>query len=383
MPRENGLTRLYVQLPSNFTEASPSASSPHRHPTAEAMIDIARRNLHPYSLTYQYCDWYTVYRVGQRIATRFVDPTCRVFLGGDAVHTHTPKGGQGMNTSMQDAFNLGWKMAGVLNAQLQPSILATYESERRPVAQELVDIDLELSSQLSAAGPKSRERMAAVYARLRAFSDGSAITYPASPIVAVAPPTPTPTTANTNIPHHPAAPHLKLGGRFPIHPLTDQSTGIPHPSLRLLKTNGRFRLVLFAGDVSRPAQLARVNALGAALAAPNGLLTRHNPAPPQTPLIDVLLVYAAPTAQTEAADFDATFRPANLPHGGIDHHRIFGDGPPPVGDERMSVGAMHAALGIDVDLGALVVVRPDQYVAWVGALEDVEACAGWFAGFVV
>lgn len=65
----------------------------------------------------------------------------RVFLAGDAVHTHSPKAGQGMNISMQDCYNLGWKLGLVIKGVAQPSILNTYQSERRRVAQDLIAFD--------------------------------------------------------------------------------------------------------------------------------------------------------------------------------------------------------------------------------------------------
>lgn len=65
------------------------------------------------------------------------------------MHTHSPKAGQGMNVSMQDTYNLGWKLALVIKGIAQPSILSTYEDERRRVAQELIAIDHRLSRQFS------------------------------------------------------------------------------------------------------------------------------------------------------------------------------------------------------------------------------------------
>jgi 2-polyprenyl-6-methoxyphenol hydroxylase-like FAD-dependent oxidoreductase len=59
----------------------------------------------------------------------------------DAVHTHSPKAGQGMNVSMQDAFNLGWKLGLVCLRKMQRSILSTYELERKQIAQQLIDFD--------------------------------------------------------------------------------------------------------------------------------------------------------------------------------------------------------------------------------------------------
>ncbi|GFF59206.1 phenol 2-monooxygenase, partial [Aspergillus udagawae] len=74
--------------------------------TPEIILKSAQPILQPYKLDYAYCDWWTAYQIGQRVGDRFSLHE-RVFLAGDAVHTHSPKAGQGMNVSMQDTVNYG------------------------------------------------------------------------------------------------------------------------------------------------------------------------------------------------------------------------------------------------------------------------------------
>jgi 2-polyprenyl-6-methoxyphenol hydroxylase-like FAD-dependent oxidoreductase len=81
-------------------------------------------------------NWFSVYRVHNRVADRFRQG--RVFLAGDAGHVHSPAGGQGMNTGIGDAVNLAWKLAAVLAERADPSLLDSYEAERLPFAQSLV-----------------------------------------------------------------------------------------------------------------------------------------------------------------------------------------------------------------------------------------------------
>src|SRR6185437_14901813 len=69
-----------------------------------------------------------------KLVANFVLIRCRVFLTGDAAHTHSPKGGQGMNVSIQDTYNLTWKLGSVITRVAHPCILDTFEPERRPVA---------------------------------------------------------------------------------------------------------------------------------------------------------------------------------------------------------------------------------------------------------
>ena len=74
--------------------------------------------------------------INSRIASRY--QVGRVILVGDAAHVHSPIGGPGLNLGLQDAVNLGWKLAAVLSGRVEPTLLATYETERRPAAERLI-----------------------------------------------------------------------------------------------------------------------------------------------------------------------------------------------------------------------------------------------------
>lgn len=82
-------------------------------------------------------NWFTTYRLHHRMADNFRSQRC--FLVGDAAHIHSPVGGQGMNTGLQDAYNLAWKLAGVINNQFTEPILDSYAAERMPVAKDLLN----------------------------------------------------------------------------------------------------------------------------------------------------------------------------------------------------------------------------------------------------
>lgn len=99
IPRENKLVRLYIQLQSAI--GASGAKVDRSWITPELILGQAQKIIAPYKLTYSYCDWWTAYQIGQRVGDRF-SLMERVFLAGDAVHTHSPKAGQGMNVSMQD-----------------------------------------------------------------------------------------------------------------------------------------------------------------------------------------------------------------------------------------------------------------------------------------
>jgi 2-polyprenyl-6-methoxyphenol hydroxylase-like FAD-dependent oxidoreductase len=93
----------------------------------------------------------TTYRFRQRVAERLVDDP--VVLLGDAAHTHSPAGGQGMNTGIQDAADLAWRLTECLHHDGGPDVLAGYEAERRPVAQELIAFTGQLTALATLTDP--------------------------------------------------------------------------------------------------------------------------------------------------------------------------------------------------------------------------------------
>ncbi len=109
------------------------ALAPGIEVTPEEALGSLRRQL---GIDHRSLDWFSTYRVHHRCATRFrVGP---VFLAGDAAHVHSPVGGQGMNTGLQDAHHLALTIADVRHGRAEPAALDRYEAERRPVARHLV-----------------------------------------------------------------------------------------------------------------------------------------------------------------------------------------------------------------------------------------------------
>ena len=98
--------------------------------------------------------WVALYRVNHRAAKTFRNG--RIFIAGDAAHEHVPIGGQGMNTSIQDAFNLAWKLAQVMHGNAQPLLLDSYQAERHPVAESLLRGTDEAYTKLLKAGDLGR-----------------------------------------------------------------------------------------------------------------------------------------------------------------------------------------------------------------------------------
>ena len=144
LPREGGyIFRMYVEL----DKLRPDEKASQRKLTQADMIAAANRILRPYTIDVKEVVWWSIYDIGHSITDRFddvpegVDRNPRVFTAGDACHTHSPKAGQGMNVSMQDTFNLGWKLVHVLQGRAQASLLRSYSKERLTEAKRLVETD--------------------------------------------------------------------------------------------------------------------------------------------------------------------------------------------------------------------------------------------------
>jgi phenol 2-monooxygenase len=122
IPREGGyLVRLYIEL----DKLKENQRISRDNITPEYLSAAANRIMQPYTLDVKQVAWWSVYEIGQRLTTAFDDAgpdrLPRVFLAGDACHTHSPKAGQGLNTSVNDTWNLGWKLAHVLTGRAGPT----------------------------------------------------------------------------------------------------------------------------------------------------------------------------------------------------------------------------------------------------------------------
>ena len=225
IPREGGyLVRLYVEL--TALEAGERIAS--RKITADDLIAKARRILNPYTLEVKEIPWWSVYDIGQRLTDKFDDvPEAkaetrlpRVFIAGDACHTHSPKAGQGMNVSMQDAFNLGWKLAAVLRKRCAPHLLHSYSAERHAIAKELIDFDREWAAILAsanrhgdAADPAETQDYFVKHAR---YTAGTATHY--APSILTADPRHQHLARGFVIgKRFPSAPVIRLGDAKPVH----------------------------------------------------------------------------------------------------------------------------------------------------------------------
>ncbi|KAF3020152.1 hypothetical protein E8E14_009179 [Neopestalotiopsis sp. 37M] len=140
IPRERNMTRFYIEM-------KETASS--KDLGQEYVMQRARDILSPYKVEWKNVEWFGKYQVAQKVASKFMDPTQRIFIGGDASHSHSPKAAQGMNTSVHDTWNLGWKLNLAVRGLAKPVLLQTYEEERKKIGQDLIDFDYEHANQIA------------------------------------------------------------------------------------------------------------------------------------------------------------------------------------------------------------------------------------------
>ncbi|MBN9225307.1 MAG: phenol 2-monooxygenase [Microbacterium sp. SCN 70-27] len=372
IPREGGyLCRVYVDL------GAVAADDDHRvrQTPIEEIIRRANEILHPYTLDVKQVAWSSVYEVGHRVTDRFDDvapeeeseASPRVFLAGDACHTHSAKAGQGMNVSMQDGFNLGWKLGAVVTGASPASLLATYSAERRPVAQQLIDFDREWSS-LMARKPEEisdPEDLATYYLATAEFPSGFMTQYaPGTAVVA--------SDAQQDL-----ATGFPLGKRFKSAPVTLVADGNVVHLGHHATADGRWRIYVFAG-ADGIAEGSDAAALAAWLASPGGLVARHTPeGADRDALFDVKLIVPQSFDEVDATTVPEIVRPKSGPLGIPDWEKVFSAAP-----TRWNDVDIYAERGISRG-GAVVVVRPDQYVAHITALDATESLSAFFGRWLL
>ncbi|KAK3485774.1 putative phenol 2-monooxygenase [Neurospora hispaniola] len=397
IPRENRIVRLYIQLKEVVPDASGRAD--RSKITPDLIFRAAQKILAPYKLDYEYCDWWTAYQIGQRVGNSY-DVHNRVFLAGDAVHTHSPKAGQGMNVSMQDTFNLGWKVALVLKGICKRDILATYQSERRRIAQDLIEFDHKFSRLFSGRPAKDlmdaegidMEEFKRAFMRGNLFASGMQVDYGPSNLVVKSgnwrelgdrSEKSAKLLAKAKISDdkfakkQALATGIPVGKRLASFKVVSQADARPWHLQERLKSDGRFRIVLFAGKILSPQQKARVDRFCAKLDAPESFLRRITPADKAIDsVIDVLTIHASPRKDTELLrDFPDILHPFDQ-HLGWDYTKVYADDV----SYHEGFGNAYKNYGVDKEKGCVVVLRPDHYVAWVGDIDDFEDMESYFEG---
>ena len=367
IPREGGhLFRMYVDL----GEVAADDRGAVRKTTIEQIIAKANAIIHPYTLDVRNVAWHSVYEVGHRLTDRFDDVlpeelgtrTPRVFITGDACHTHSAKAGQGMNVSMQDGFNIGWKLGHVLEGRSPESLLSTYSAERQVVAKNLIDFD-KVWSTLMAKKPEEFENPSELedfYVRTAEFPAGFMTEYSPSMVVAEAT-------------HQQLATGFPVGKRFKSAPVVRVCDTNPVQLGHQATADGRWRIYVFA-DQAAPGQQAGAPSPAADLAAwlataPDSPLAATPAGADRDAWFDVKVIYQQDHTGIDIGNVPAVFKPEVGPFKLPYLEKVYGTDP---------AADIFELRGIDRG-GVIVVVRPDQYVANVLPLTATAELAAFFA----
>ncbi|TFL03010.1 phenol 2-monooxygenase [Pterulicium gracile] len=438
IPRESNLTRFYVQLQAG--EDGKGAHYTRDSATQDICIARAKKIFEPFQLEFGYVDWFSVYQIGQRIATNYTLDQ-RVFLGGDATHTHSPKAGQGMNISMLDMYSLAWKLnlieKGVGSREV---LLPTYEQERRGVAEELLKFDSEYSRLFSGRGPSLQSTASS------SSLGGSSTPTTDDPISAKAPQAPGPDpgvkaavdaekfigvfkknafftsgcgavyfenalnalpngSVVSQSPHghafNPSGGTLIAGQRLTPGKVTRVSDANQVRLQQQVKMNGAFRIHIFAGDL--PKTKERLAGFAKWIDSPESFFNLYRPqGGVKASVLDGVLT----SGEFHSTEVDETHRrnpffafltvvATHYYDWEIDHlpgclrlyrDQVYCDNIP---DHRVPVpgneAPLHHKYGVDRSQGQIIVVRPDGYVGAVVPLaeEGWLALSEYFAGFLV
>lgn len=373
LPREGGhLVRLYVEL--DNLDGSERAAD--RGMGAEHIIAKARRIFQPFGLDVKEIVWWSIYEIGHRLTDKFDDVpksqvakrSPRVMLAGDACHTHSPKAGQGMNVSMGDTFNLGWKLISVLTGRADASLLHSYSAERRAAAKGLVEFDHKWARVVGARGEDvatgSLPRVAREFVNNLPFTCGLTIQYEPSALTGAAT-------------HQPLATGFDIGKRFHSAPVVRLADAKPMHLGHAIAADARFRLFVFApaDDTGLP---------GGAIATLCDWL-EHDPASPVRrhtapeedvdAVIDTRAIFQQDFRTLDFGAMPTLLRPRVGRYAMCDYEKVF------CADNKRGDDIFEMR-GVDRAAGCIVIVRPDQYVGHVLPMHAHDALAGYFAAIL-
>ncbi|KAH9218954.1 FAD binding domain-containing protein [Leptodontidium sp. 2 PMI_412] len=309
----------------------------------EAAVAEAIASVKPFSLKFKQVDWWTIYSVGQRIARNFLTKDC-VFLAGDACHTHSSGAAQGMNTGLHDACNLGWKLSLVLDGLAPHSLLETYESERLPNVQKLINYDKDISRLMTMQLPISwkgdpnadpNEILGVVMAEASTFTSGLSIAFDINNINVKG-------SFGSNATSAPVSP----GQRGPDVQLTKPGTNEATRLHRETPNNAKFHIVVFAGEPEHTSESLSV--LTETLGTSNVFSKASLP-----------ISWLTIAAKSGPSAFELL---GVMPFGKVFY------------DEKQTA---HLRYGVNVKEGAVVVLRPDGWVGTatklgVSSVEELE-----------
>ena len=373
LPREGGYVfRMYVEL----DKLRPDEKAAQRKLTQNDMIAAANRIIKPYSIDVKEVVWWSIYDIGHSITDKFddvpegQDRNPRVFTAGDACHTHSPKAGQGMNVSMQDTFNLGWKLVHVLQGRADARLLRSYSKERLTEAKRLVETDHEWARIMSAPTTQAERdgleepRIIRQFKANLEFTGGTAVKYDTSWLFAPGA-------------HQALAKGEEIGRRFHSAPVVRVADAMRMQLGHVAEADARWRIYAFAGKADSSQPGSAIHQLADWLETdPDSPVVRHTRKGEDIDaVIDFRAVFQQTFDQLAYEDMPSLLKPKTGKLGLQDHEKVFCV-------DHKGAGDIFDMRGIDRERGCMIVVRPDQYVANVLPLDGYAELAAFFAGIL-
>ena len=376
IPREGGyLVRLYIELEQlGLNERISSLNI-----KLDELIAGAQRIFHPYELTVKEVPWWSVYEIGQRVSESFDNLPInskegahpRAFIAGDACHTHRPKAGQGMNVSIHDTFNLGWKLASVLLNRCHPKLLQTYSQERRKVAQDLISLDKDFTKIVAGKSfdkneisnsNKGTNNIKQYFAKQTGFIAGTNIKYEPSFI-----------TGGSD--YQELAEGFVIGQRFHSAEARRLADGRIQHIGHLNKADGRWRVFIF-GNKDNPSKSSTdtYKLVDFLSKSPESPVIKYTPDDED---IDAVIDVYAVFQHREDLSIDHLqdfLWPAKGKYGLRDYEKVF---------NAISGNDIFEVRKINRDSGCIVIVRPDQHVAKILPLNSHQEITLFFDQFML
>jgi len=369
IPREGGyLVRIYVEMETLGADERVQ----NRNITIDHLVEAAQRIFHPYSLEIGDVVWWSVYEIGQRLTDRFDNApdmdsgVPSVFIAGDACHTHSPKAGQGMNVSMGDSFNLGWKLAMVLRGKSAPTLLNSYSAERHDVARNLIEFDQEWARVISERNDDDADtpRFQRYFIDHGRYTAGVSVRYNPSSL-----------TGNQEWQH--LASGLPIGMRFHSAPVIRLADAKPMQLGHVVRADARWHIFAFA-DRNGGGIGSRLETLASFLTKdPASPLVRFTPTGADIDsVIDFRAIIQQGFRDVQITDLPALCRPQKGRFGLIDYEKSF------CADQQGETD-IFSMRDIDRDSGCIVIVRPDQYVGDILPLDAFDRLSRFFDGVML
>ena len=370
IPREGGyLVRLYIEL----DELENKMGISKENINLDQIIETAKKIFEPYDFHIKEIPWWSVYEIGQRVASSFdnnVDKNSniefpRAFIAGDACHTHSPKAGQGMNVSIHDAFNLGWKLSSVLLKRANHSILNTYNKERRAVAKNLIKLDKDFAKLVAGNEGRNNNLMQhsskdikRYFEKQMGFIAGTSIQYDSSFIT------------KSNSKYQNLTNGFKIGQRFHSHKVKRLADGRILHLGHINKADIRWRLFIFCNNSNPFKKQSKLMKLIEFIYE-----SSKSPVIKYTPknfdidsIIDVVTVFQHKN-EVSIEQMDDFFTPKKGKYKLRDYEKVFTSIP-----EK----DIFKSRIINRREGCILIVRPDQHIANILSLDCHHSLASFF-----